>query len=292
MLRKQLFSVNDTSIYCSNCGDKGHNNKLCKKPIQSYGVVLYRDIEDEIEYLMVCNKDSYGYLQFVRGRYGKYDLHYIKNLFTEMTKTELNKLEIMSFDELWTDLWSEDKFKLSSSYHSRDKEFDKIKYNMLKSGYDIFGSIITLKDLIDEVKDKAWIDPEWGFPKGRRSNRETNKECALREFVEETGISIENLEIDNDFNFISEVFKGSDNVMYEHSYILAKYKGYEEPKIDKSNKTQITEISQIKFLKYEECIEKMRHTMEWRKTLLSDINKYILKEEDESEIVNTFEFIE
>ena len=31
--------------------------------------------------------------------------------------------------------------------------------------------------------------PEWGFPKGRKNENETNLDCAKREFIEETGLS-------------------------------------------------------------------------------------------------------
>jgi 8-oxo-dGTP pyrophosphatase MutT (NUDIX family) len=33
------------------------------------------------------------------------------------------------------------------------------------------------------------MEPEWGFPKGRRNYNEKDIDCALREFSEETGYS-------------------------------------------------------------------------------------------------------
>ena len=34
-------------------------------------------------------------------------------------------------------------------------------------------------------------NPEWGFPKGRRNLKERDRECAVREFSEETGLTAE-----------------------------------------------------------------------------------------------------
>ena len=52
----------------------------------------------------------------------------------------------------------------------------------------------TLNDLIEESNHyDNWIEAEWGFPKGRRNYQETDFECALREFSEETGYSIKNI---------------------------------------------------------------------------------------------------
>ena len=44
-----------------------------------------------------------------------------------------------------------------------------------------------------------YISSEWEFPKGRRNNKETNKECAEREFKEETNYN------KNDYQLISNI---------------------------------------------------------------------------------------
>jgi 8-oxo-dGTP pyrophosphatase MutT (NUDIX family) len=270
-------------LICSNCGEKGHLNKQCKKPVQSYGIILYKD-EPEIRYLMICNKDSYGYIQFLRGRYSKYDLPYIRNLFTEMTKTELTNLLVLDFNQLWSKLWMEEHFKLQHNYHIRDKEFAFMKFNMLKEGYDIFGKIISIRSLVNEVLSTAWDEPEWGFPKGRRNNKETPKECALREFIEETALASEDIEFNDRIPIINEVFKGSDNVLYEHTYFIAKYIGSETPYLDMTNKNQATEISKVEFLSYDDAIISIRDTMPWRKELLNKINTNLINHFNSTEL--------
>ena len=56
------------------------------------------------------------------------------------------------------------------------------KYNtLIKNGL--------LKDLIKKTT-KHFEYNEWEIPKGRRNINESNKECAMREFEEETNINI------------------------------------------------------------------------------------------------------
>ena len=44
----------------------------------------------------------------------------------------------------------------------------------------------TLASLIHK-SSTTWLEPEWGYPKGRRNYQEKDLHCALREFEEETG---------------------------------------------------------------------------------------------------------
>ena len=44
----------------------------------------------------------------------------------------------------------------------------------------------------------------WDLPKGHVDGDETNRECALRELEEETGITADDIEIDPDFKFKSK----------------------------------------------------------------------------------------
>ena len=49
---------------CLNCGEKGHHNKYCTKPIVSYGIVLYKINKfKKLSYLLVQRKDSLSYVE-------------------------------------------------------------------------------------------------------------------------------------------------------------------------------------------------------------------------------------
>ena len=69
----------NNDIYCNNCGKNGHLYHQCKLPITSIGIVAFR-IKDQIpEYLMIRRKDSFGYIDFMRGKYSPYNINQIQN---------------------------------------------------------------------------------------------------------------------------------------------------------------------------------------------------------------------
>jgi 8-oxo-dGTP pyrophosphatase MutT (NUDIX family) len=96
-----------TNKYCNNCGKQGHLYSQCKVPITSYGVIAFRynPILKENEYLMVCRQNSFGFIDFMRGKYSIYNKHYICNMVAQMTVQEKNDLVTMEFDDLWRKLW-------------------------------------------------------------------------------------------------------------------------------------------------------------------------------------------
>ena len=54
--------------YCNNCGKQGHLYHQCKLPITSNGIIAFRKNKtSELEYLMICRKDSLGYIDLIRG---------------------------------------------------------------------------------------------------------------------------------------------------------------------------------------------------------------------------------
>ena len=56
-------------MFCNNCGKQGHLYHRCKKPISSIGIITFRIIDGKFEFLMICRKDSLGYVDFMRGKY-------------------------------------------------------------------------------------------------------------------------------------------------------------------------------------------------------------------------------
>ncbi len=101
-----------TYDFCNNCGKTGHLYHQCKKPITSTGIILFRKNKDNKdnnnnEYLMICRKDTLGYVDFLRGKYPIYNRIFIKNLINEMTDSEKQKIETVSFKELWKKLWGD-----------------------------------------------------------------------------------------------------------------------------------------------------------------------------------------
>ena len=79
-------------IYCNNCGRVGHLFSHCKLPITSIGIIVFRKIEGQIEYLMIRRKETLGFIDFIRGKYSLNDKEYILNMIQQMTQYEKNIL--------------------------------------------------------------------------------------------------------------------------------------------------------------------------------------------------------
>jgi len=73
---------------CNNCGKQGHQFHQCKLPITSYGMIVFRSSENGIQYLMIRRKNSFGYIDFIRGKYIANNLEHLEILFNEMSIEE------------------------------------------------------------------------------------------------------------------------------------------------------------------------------------------------------------
>ena len=85
--------MNVKSIYCNNCGIKGHMYKDCKFPIISCGNLIYRTDCEKPKILMIQRKDSLCYIEFIRGKYDTYNIKYIQILIDKCTKEEFSELK-------------------------------------------------------------------------------------------------------------------------------------------------------------------------------------------------------
>ena len=176
-----------SDTYCNNCGKHGHNYNQCKLPITSLGLITYRINNNKIEYLMICRKDTLGFVDFMRGKYSTNNKSYIMNMLIQMTSFEKKILLEKSFDELWSYIWGD--VCISNQYKS-EENISKTKFNTLRNGIKFKNKQFNLNDLIEESnKFKIWNEPEWGFPKGRRNLYEKDIDCAKREFEEESGVN-------------------------------------------------------------------------------------------------------
>ena len=56
-------------IICLNCNKPGHTLKQCYHPISSYGIIAFKIMNNQILFLMIRRKDTFNYVEFLRGRY-------------------------------------------------------------------------------------------------------------------------------------------------------------------------------------------------------------------------------
>jgi 8-oxo-dGTP pyrophosphatase MutT (NUDIX family) len=238
------------STDCSNCGNTGHIFHHCKQPVTSVGLIAFRKINEELQYLMIRRKDTIGYIEFMRGKYSLYNKLYLKNLLSEMTNDEKAKILNTEFDVLWKELWGE-----NSGIHYRGEEkTSRDKFELLKLGININGSY-NLKSLLDEINTN-WIESEWGFPKGRHNPQEKDLLCGLREFEEETGYMRTSLSIVQNLLPFEEIFTGSNYKSYKHKYFLA-YCSLTDDDLP-LNSYQKSEVSKVEWKNYENALKSVR----------------------------------
>ena len=72
------------TIYCNNCGKQGHQFQECKMPITSIGIIMFRyNKNNELEYLLIRRKDTFGFVDFIRCKYPIYNEDYLLNIIDE-----------------------------------------------------------------------------------------------------------------------------------------------------------------------------------------------------------------
>lgn len=228
---------------CNNCGRSWHVYKECRSPITSNGII---NINEENKYLMICRKKTLGYVDLLRGKYSLSSVAHLVNLIEEMTLQEKNDLLTKTFHDLWYDLWGVNPDGGSDSVLAYEK------FTLITQGCIIAGERVTLSGLI-QSNPTTWTEPEWGFPKGRRNNYETDIMCALREYEEETGYDRSDLNLIRNIMPYEEIFIGSNYKSYKHKYFIARSKGSRPRK-----NFQASEVSNLQWFTFEEVLEKIR----------------------------------
>jgi 8-oxo-dGTP pyrophosphatase MutT (NUDIX family) len=249
------------SSACSNCGKSGHFFRECREPITSLGILAYRPIplipppglsppqgsivKTKLEWLLVRRRVSIGFIEIMRGKYELRDLPCIQALVDQATITERQQLLDMSFADLWHDLWNGP----ASRRYQAEFEQSKAKFDLLRSR----GVLAALC----KSSTTGWTEPEWGFPKGRRSSSETEIACALRETYEEAGVRKQDLRILAGEPLLEE-YRGSNGICYRHRYWLAEAPATLEVHMDESNVDQRREISDVRWCSLAEALSLIR----------------------------------
>ena len=301
-------------ISCTNCGLDGHQFRNCTDPVTSWGVILVNygelktaihnqninlnteefdniksrvkmsstnDMEfmsracENIRFLMISRKHSVCYVEFIRGRYRPEKPSKVMYLFSQMTPKEIRKIkqslyEKDGFEHLWREFWGK---KYDEQYLMEDKAKAKKKYTMLTcTGVD--GPEINLEYVVNNVEAEYKIK-EWGFPKGRRNITETEKECAISEFKEESGYT------ENDFRVIDEIeplvedLIGTNGIKYRHVYYVAELTSGKPP-MNNLTESQRNEVGDIQFINFQTAIEIIREYHVPKKVMLSKLFTYYL----------------
>ena len=165
----------------------------------------------------------------------------------------------------------------NKQYHN-EYEISKKKFNILKYGLIINDTYVSLLS-IHKNTEIYWLEPEWGFPKGRRNLKENNLECAKREFEEETGIKNNEYNIIYQIDPLEELFSGSNNIRYKHIYYVAMAKDNIniDFTIDTNNFNQVSEIMTIKWYSFIESMNIIRNYNIEKRNVLEKLHNILIK---------------
>jgi len=246
-------------LLCNNCGHVGHLSNDCQLPIMSIGIILIRKVDNEFEMLMIRRKDTFGYVDFLRGKYCFNNLFVLQNMINELTVKEKEIIDDDAFLQIMN----------NSSKNKKLEDSIVKKWKMLRDGFEYNDEIINLKNLLDN-STTSWSESEWGFPKGRRNYQEKDLDCALREFEEETGIHKSKIHLIENVLPIEEVYIGSNLKSYKHKYYIAFTNNSDEIELDNYQKS---EVSKIEWKSYFESLQCIRNYNLEKKQLIENLYK-------------------
>jgi len=236
---------------CRNCGLNGHLYKDCPHPIMSFGIICYKIVNDVIKYIMIQRKDSLSFMEFVRGKYNIEDNKYIIKLIEYMTDSERKLLSNNTFEQIWNYTWCQ----LNNGTFKHTKEYldSKNKFETIINDYNIRNLLLTKKN--NNISEQ-----EWGFPKGRKKLKESDVDCAIREFCEETQLNKTDIEIDTSIIPFQEIFFGTNNILYKHVYYVAKIiNDSAEILLDNNCIEQIREVRSLKWFSEAEVLNHIKN---------------------------------
>lgn len=239
-----------------------------QRPIISCGIILFCYDENikEYKYLLTNRRNSFGFSDFIKGKYIETNAKHLQPIIDEMTVKEKNMIRNRTFKDIWCNHWNLSKnmktsLEMSREYCRCENNFNKLKLNN------------KLDDYLNKSKTE-WDSPEWEFPKGRMNPNESHLCCAFREFYEETGINKDVIHlIDNVLPF-EEHFIGTNFKGYTYKYYLCQmsFIDYKKMKLDTFQKCEIGDMC---WSTLGECLTKIRPYNLEKNKLIENIEKVL-----------------
>jgi 8-oxo-dGTP pyrophosphatase MutT (NUDIX family) len=206
--------------------------------------------------IMVRRRDSMSFAEFMRGKYDPADTEYVGRLVGNMTMEEQTGVLLLSFEELWRTMWNGDP-------SSPDFAIAHEKFNQLN------------RSVLVNANRSPYTEPEWGFPKGRRIRGESDLDCAIREFSEETNVPRNSYVVLRNIK-LEETFKGLNDIQYRHVYFVALLKHPDQVNLfQRFTPMQRREISAIAWKSFEECDALVRPHHLQRKEMLDNLRSIV-----------------
>jgi 8-oxo-dGTP pyrophosphatase MutT (NUDIX family) len=258
-------SMTSVGVICFKLNNNIYNNFMKNLQSISYydlnniimnNIHKFNQYNDSIKFLLVNRRHSLNYIDFIRGKYNVSDIKNINNMCSYMSSDEINMIKNCDFKKLWCDLWLKNAFKKK---YLEEMQLSNIKFNHLKE-----------HGLLDNIKSE-YSSTEWEIPKGRKNSNETNLNCAIREFKEETSLSTDDYTIISCVDPIHDVFIGTNNKEYRHIFYSAILNNNNININIKSN-----EIEEVKWCKWSELNDLIRPYNYNKINILTSIFLFIL----------------
>lgn len=258
------------TVICSNCSGRGHLFKDCKKPIQSYGVLAWTRFpgSNEPVICMIQRRHTISFEAFIRGKYNHDELELHR---TRMTRDEKRDIREKDWESLYDQVMNS---KIAAASSQSQMETGSPSSPPIGSGIGYCNQrererakrlyqAINIQSFFAETKDDI-VEPTWEFPKGRKYLQEEEEICALREFNEETGVPLSDVQIVRDFDgdsiWFEEKFCGINKRQYCNRYLLATVDpSGRGPFVDPSNESQLSEVQNAKWFTLSDALS----TIHW-----------------------------
>ena len=135
--------------------------------------------------------------------------------------------------------------------------------------------LVCLRDIVAS-SETSYVGTEWEFPKGRRNPGETNRECAIREFSEETGYDTTDYAYITNLAPLDEAYMGENRVRYKHIYYVGSLLNLgKQPTVDIDKESQVTEIKDIRWLNRREALNIIRDYHHTRKAVITQLFEFV-----------------
>lgn len=216
-----------------------------KKTVTSYGVVLVRRAAEGMEAVIVRGRYSYGFSEFVLGKYGRRETGTIQRLFAGMTVDERLDVLSLNFAQMWYRVWL--------SHHNFDLfERKKKKFVDLWIAPDGGVRLASLVQAAPPVPPRGGLP--YSFPKGRQAGpREAGVACAVRETGEEAGVAKSRYRVLPGFRR-KVAYTGTNGIRYAAFYYAGLAAGGADLRlgVDLRRLTQAAEVSEVRWMRLEE----------------------------------------
>lgn len=221
---------------------------------KSFGLMLLRKPMNSNTHDLLLGKSaiSYAFIEIVFGRYMLYAtpetmMHIIYSLINNITPEE--KRIFCTFDFPYMYFYVSGK-KYDNIFVERLAIHQQQEYKSYMVAYKIFDrNILNYKDKILEYANQSYNKHVnlWQIPKGRMIQGETEIDCAVREFEEETGVSPSNYTLLVDVRpLVVETI--IVNTKYICKYFIAVLNNNVSPTLKYRSKPDFVEITDIRWV--------------------------------------------